>query len=271
MSAKKHWLYISGGIGFAFIIFAWWLSAGAEAEELRRQNQMERAEIERLIERLKARERLLAEQKFLKENAPKMMGAIEFKLDFPKQPEDIGVEMFVKDELQKRRRALNKRVKELALRNPALKYTSEWDLENRIKNRMTRAEVEEMKARIVATDYLIRRALDAGVVRIRSVAQNQHIEEPLPKLGRVIERFPFTVKMSTKQDSLITLLFNITLKEKFLQILTLHIEPDVHAEGLLDVTLTVSVVRMGRIRPEEETSVTRRPPKRKPRRRRRRY
>lgn len=273
MDVKKNWLFIGGGIGFAFLILAWWLSAGAEAEELRNNNQKKRSEIEGLIEKLRARKELLSEQKFLKENAPNIMSSIGFGVAFPPQPKDIGIEIFIKDELQKRKRALEKRVKKAALKEPALKYPSGWDIESRIKNRMTESDVEEVKTRVLATDYLLTKAFEAGIVRVRSVAQNQKIEEPLPRLERVVVRFPVTVKMSTKQDELIALLFAISLKKRFLQILTLDVEPDVHTEGLLDVTLSVAVVKMEKLKELEETERekkhgVKKPPKRRPRRRR---
>jgi len=273
MDVRKNWLFICGGIGFAFLVLAWWLSAGVEAEELRNENQKTKSEIEGLIERLRARKELLSEQKFLKENAPNIMSSIGFEVAFPPKPKDIGVEIFIKDELQKRKRALEKKVKKEALKRAGLKFPSEWDIEAKIKNRMTESEVEEVKARILATDYLLNKAFEAGVVRARSVVQNPRMEEPLPRLERMVVRFPLTVRMSTKQEELIALLFAVSLKKKFLQILALDVEPDIHTEGLLDVNLMVAVVRMEKLREMEEVERekrpgVRKPPRRRPRRRR---
>ncbi|MCX7703249.1 MAG: hypothetical protein N2234_04000 [Planctomycetota bacterium] len=270
IAGMKNWLFISGGIGISFIFLSWWLSAGAEAEELRRENQSQKAEIEDIIEKLSARGEIAGLQRLLKEQAPKIMSAVSFFVDFPPPPKDISQEVFLKDEETKRRKTFEKEVKKRVASEPSISYTFNWDLENRIKNKMTEAEIEEMKARICATDYIMKCALENGVTRVNQVTQVQSQEEPLEKLERTIVRYPISIRMSTKLEPLVAMIFSLSLKNRFLQILELQVEPDAHSAGFLQTTLMVAVVKMTELKVKEGEPRTA-PSKTTPRTERRRY
>jgi hypothetical protein len=271
----KNWLFISGGIGVAFIFLSWWLSCMAEAEELRRENQSQKAEIEDIVARLSARDELIGLQELFKKQAPEIIKAVGFGVDFPPTPKDISEEVFLKDEETKRRKVFEKTLKRAATSDPSIVYSMNWDLGNRIKNKMTEDEIEEMKARIVATDYLVNRALECGITRLNQIVQTQRIDEPLEKLERVIVRYPITLRVSTKLEPLVSLLFSISLKNRFLQILELTVEQDIHSEGFLQATIVVAVVRMTEMKAKEgaggagevSKDTTKTPPKQPVRRR----